>query len=59
MLYEKHIHKFIIRECSICDKKITVKLYSDGKYMGGNYFGKINYKKHKFEYWECNECYKR
>lgn len=51
--------KIISRKCSICENEITVKLFSDGKYEGGNYFGKMKIDKEKFEYWECNECAKK
>ncbi len=31
----------IKRQCAICGKKILVKVFPNGKYIGGNYFGKI------------------
>lgn len=49
----------IKRNCSICDKNITIELAKDGQYSGGHYFGKIKLKAEKFEYWECNKCYKK
>jgi len=51
--------KEIIRKCVICAKDIAIKLYPDRKYKGGYFFGKMKIKKDKFEYWECNKCYKR
>jgi len=30
--------KNITRQCAICGKDILVKVFSDGKYSGGNYF---------------------
>lgn len=51
--------KEIIRKCVICAKPIAINLYSNGKYKGGHYFGKMKIKKEKFEYWECNKCYKK
>lgn len=51
--------KEIIRKCSICGTRLVVKLYPNGKYKGGHYFGKIKSGKEKFEYWECNKCAKK
>lgn len=50
--------KTILRQCVICSKDIVVKVFSDGNYIGGNYFGAISAEKYKrAEYWECDECY--
>lgn len=72
------------RLCSVCGHGFEVKLYPNGKYIGGNYFSTVeqaeNYrdtgetvnfdnglvihvsepvgKITKWEYWECDECYK-
>lgn len=48
----------IIRDCVVCGKKIKVIIYSNRKYRGGHYFGKVNIEKNKkVEYWECPACY--
>lgn len=31
----------IHRQCSICGRKILVRIYPDNSYRGGHYFGKI------------------
>jgi hypothetical protein len=33
--------KEIKRQCAICGAKILVQVFKNGKYSGGNYFGKI------------------
>lgn len=54
----KIIKKHIIRNCVVCGKKIKVIIYSNRKYRGGHYFGKMNTEKNKkVEYWECPACY--
>ena len=30
------------RQCAVCGKRFFVKLYPDGKYIGGNYFHSIS-----------------
>ena len=33
--------KIIKRKCVICGETITIKVYDDGSYEGGHYFGKM------------------
>jgi len=33
--------KTLIKKCSVCGKKIRVKIYNNRHYSGGQYFGKI------------------
>ena len=33
--------EYLIRSCSVCGKKLKIRLYDDGHYKGGEYFGKI------------------
>lgn len=33
--------KRIIRKCLVCDKRINIKIYEDGHYIGGYYFNKL------------------
>lgn len=35
------IRSEITRQCSICGRKIFVRIYPDDSYRGGHYFGKI------------------
>jgi hypothetical protein len=75
----------ITRQCVICGKNILIKVFPNGKYIGGNYFGVIekaeNYRQtgetmvlgggskafigepvgkiRKWEYWECDGCYRK
>jgi len=54
----------IKRHCVICGKDIFVKIFSDGKYSGGNYFGNMLIEKStsqntKREYWECEICFNK
>lgn len=51
--------RMINRKCLICGKEITVKVYPDGSYEGGHYFGDIELDGKKIEYWECGECYNK
>lgn len=46
------------KRCSGCGSGFIVRLYPDGRYIGGNYFFKIEGKR-KREYWECNDCHAR
>ncbi|GEM_PF-4613011 len=39
--------KQIIRNCTVCGKKIKVTVYPDRKYRGGHYFGEIKTEKTK------------
>jgi len=32
----------MIRKCSICSKRLNIRLKKDKSYEGGHYFGKIN-----------------
>ncbi|MBU0999956.1 hypothetical protein KKE78_00980 [Patescibacteria group bacterium] len=46
-------------QCSICNSSFITKIFPDRTYKGGNFFGKISLSKgKKFEYWECDKCYK-
>lgn len=38
---DKESKECLIRNCSVCGKKLKIRLYNDGHYKGGNYFGKI------------------
>ena len=53
--------KIIERRCAICGKTLKIKVYPDGRYEGGHYFGKIPVPKGKnyeyIEYWECDKCF--
>ena len=33
--------EYLIRNCSVCSRKIKIRLYNDGHYKGGEYFGKL------------------
>lgn len=33
--------KFMKKQCVVCGKNILIKLFPNGNYTGGNYFGKI------------------
>ncbi|MDP3733337.1 MAG: hypothetical protein Q8Q91_02230 [Candidatus Daviesbacteria bacterium] len=50
--------KTMIRLCAICSAEILVHRLPNRRYKGGNYFGRIGAGKEKFEYWECDKCYK-
>ena len=61
---KKIIKERIVRQCSICPKKINVILYTDDSYRGGHYFNLDKPKKRPktleeiaLEYWECPTCY--
>jgi len=43
------------RVCAICGRPLIIRLYSDGSYEGGHYFGKPDGAN---EYWECEDCYR-
>jgi len=57
------------RKCSICGRELTVKVYEDGTYEGGHYFGNLkdvlkeigeydpSVPDEEYEYWECDTCY--
>ncbi len=47
------------RKCVVCGSKLIIQLFPNRKYKGGHYFGKMTIDKDKFEYWECNKCYKK
>ena len=61
----------IKRKCSVCGREMIIKVYPDGTYEGGYYFGSVKeamielgrYDKRlsdkEYEYWECEECYNR
>lgn len=45
--------------CLVCGRWFLVKIYPDGRYIGGCYFGVINYPEYGIrneEYWECEKC---
>ena len=46
-------------QCSICSDNFVTKIFPDGTYQGGNCFGNIGGRSKKFEYWECDKCYKQ
>ncbi|HCE30430.1 hypothetical protein A2778_06230 [Candidatus Daviesbacteria bacterium RIFCSPHIGHO2_01_FULL_40_24] len=46
-------------QCSICGSRFITKIFPDRTYKSGNCFGSIGGKGKKFEYWECDECYKQ
>ena len=50
-------YKEITRYCAVCGRRIKVKVYENGKYIGGHYFGKIPVGDKYVEYWECDDCY--
>ena len=54
----KQVVSTIKRNCVVCGKKLTISLYKDGTYKGGNYFSSILKSKSKKlpEYWECQKC---
>ncbi len=33
--------EFLIRNCSVCGKRLIIRLYDDGHYKGGEYFGRF------------------
>ena len=65
----RRIVKKLKRKCSVCGKPLTIKVYEDGTYEGGHYFGSLKeamielglynpkYPDEEYEYWECDECY--
>jgi len=62
--------RVIKRRCSVCGRTIEVKVYEDGTYSGGHFFGNLkdsmkelgmydpNTQDWEYEYWECEECYR-
>lgn len=48
-----------IIECSICGKKLTITIYPDRTYKGGNCFRPIGSKRVKDESWECHSCWRK
>lgn len=45
-------------QCSVCGSNFITKIFPDRTYQGGNCFGSIGGRSKKFEYWECDKCYK-
>jgi len=33
--------KILKRRCAVCGKELKIKVYEDGSYRGGHYFGKV------------------
>lgn len=46
-------------ECSICWKKLTITIYPDRNYKGGNCFRPVGSKSAKDESWECDKCWRK
>lgn len=55
-MIEMEIENEINRNCSLCDKELTIVIGEDNSYIGGHYFGVIEVIR-PYEYWECEECY--
>ena len=65
----RRIVKKLKRKCSVCGKPLTIKVYSDGTYSGGHFFGSLKddmirlgiydpkIPDEKYEYWECDMCF--
>lgn len=47
----------VIVNCSLCSGEIEVTIFPNKRYIGGHCFGKVT--DEKFEYWECNKCFKK
>jgi len=64
-------YRIIVKKCSICGKKLIIRVYPDGRYEGGHYFGSLleaakelelydpSYPDEDYEYWECDECFSK
>jgi len=62
--------RVIKRRCAVCGKDLTIKVYHNGRYEGGHYFGNLKEElkeigeynpsipDEEYEYWECDKCYR-